>query len=94
MVQHNKITQENGAHLNAIVSYLPVVDDGDGVVLPADDHGANPAPGSLLRIELQDVVSVGVLTATCIVFYIITRIVLVTTQIMSSHQGITVCTCN
>ena len=25
--------------------------------------------------------------------YIITRIVLVTTQIMSSHQGITVCTC-
>ena len=52
--------------------------------LPADDHGANLGPGSVLCIELQDVVSVGV--ATCIVFYIITRIVLVTTQIMSSHQ--------
>ena len=58
------------------------------MVPPADDHGANLDPGSLLCIELQDVVSVGV--ATCIVFYIITRIVLITTQIMSSHQGITV----
>ena len=67
MVQNNKITQENGAHLNAVICYFPVVDDGDGVVVPADDHGANPGPGSLLRIELQDVVSPGV--ATCIVLY-------------------------
>ena len=86
MVPNNKITQENDSHLITIFSYLPVVDGGDGVIIPADHHGADSGPGSLLRIELQDVVSVGVLTATCIVFYIITRIVLVTTQIMSSHQ--------
>ena len=71
MVQNNKITQENGAHLNAIVSYLQVVDDGDGVPIPADDHGANLGPGSVLRIELQDVVSVG--SATCIVLYYYTN---------------------
>ena len=80
--------------LIAVICYFPVVDDGDGVRAPADNHGANLNPGSLLRIELQDVVSGGV-AATCIVlYYIITRIVLVTTQIMSSHQGVTVCTCN
>ena len=70
MVQNDKITQENDSHshLLAVISYLPVVDDGDGVVAPADDHGANLNPGSVLRIELQDVViGVRVLTATCIV---------------------------
>ena len=73
MVQHNKITQENGAHLNAIVSYLQVVDDGDGVVVPSDWHGAHPDPGSLLRIELQDVVQGAaqaiIVAATFIVLY-------------------------
>ena len=68
-MQNNKITQENGAHLNAIVSYLPVVDDGDGVPHPADNHGANLNPGSVLRIELQDVVQGAVIVATCIVLY-------------------------
>ena len=52
MVQNNKITQENGAHLNAVICYFPVVDDGDGVADLADDHWADPAPGSRLRIEL------------------------------------------
>ena len=67
-MQNNKITQENDSHLITIISYLPVVDDGDGVVLPADNHGANLNPGSLLRIELQDVVSVATIGfATCIV---------------------------
>ena len=85
-MQNNKITQENDSHLITIISYLQVVDDGDGVAPPADHHGANLDPGSLLCIELQDVVSVG--DATCIVLcYVITRIVLVTTQIMSSDQG-------
>ena len=42
--------------LIAVVSYFPVVDDGDGVLPPADHHGAHPGPGSLLRIKLQDVV--------------------------------------
>ena len=60
-MQNNKITQENDSHLITIFSYIPVVDDGDGVVAPADNHGADPAPGSLLLIELQDVVHV----ATC-----------------------------
>ena len=70
MVQNNKITQENDSHLITIISYLQVVDDGDGVVVPADHHGANLAPGSVLRIELQDVViGVGVVIATCIVLY-------------------------
>ena len=59
--------------LIAVICNLPVVDDGDGVLLPADDHGANPGPGSLLRIELQDVVSVGVSPATCIVLYYYTN---------------------
>ena len=72
-MQNNKITQENDSHLITIISYLPVVDDGDGVVLPADNHGANLNPGSLLRIELQDVVMGGVVrpasVATCIVLY-------------------------
>ena len=70
MVPNNKITEENGAHLNAIVSYLPVVDDGDGVLPPVDWHGANLDPGSVLRIELQDVVQAksGV-HATCIGLY-------------------------
>ena len=96
-MQNNKITQENDSHLITIISYLPVVDDGDGVPPPADNHGADSGPGSLLRIELQDVVICGVgSVATCIVFmcYIITRTVLVTTQIMTSHQGVTVCTCH
>ena len=84
-MQNNKITQENNSQLIAIISYLQVVDDGDGVVVPVENQGADLDPGSVLCIELQDVVSVGV--ATCIVFYIITRIVLVTTQIMSSDQG-------
>ena len=38
--------------------------------VPAEKHGADLAPGSVLRIELQDVViGVGRLTATCIVLY-------------------------
>ena len=70
MVQHNKITQENDSHLITIISYLQVVDDGDGVPPPADNHGADSGPGSLLCIELQDVViGVGVVIATCIVLY-------------------------
>ena len=73
MVQNNKITQENGAHLNAIVSYLQVVDDGDGVPPPADNHGADSGPGSLLRIELQDVVQGVASGATCIVLYYYTN---------------------
>ena len=70
-MQNNKITQENDSHLITIISYLPVVDDGDGVGVPADDHGANLGPGSVLCIELQDVVSAGV--ATCIVLYYYTN---------------------
>ena len=57
--------------LVAVICYLQVVDDGDGVVVPPDDHGANLGPGSVLRIELQDVVSVG--SATCIVLYYYTN---------------------
>ena len=74
MVQNNKITQENDSHLITIISYLPVVDDGDGVPPPADWHGANPAPGAVLRIELQYVV-IGVeeVIATCIVLYYYTN---------------------
>ena len=73
-MQNNKITQENDSHLITIISYLPVVDDGDGVVAPTDDHGANLNPGSVLRIELQDVViGVRVLTATCIMLYYYTN---------------------
>ena len=53
----------------AVICYLPVVDDGDGVAPPVDWHGANFGPSSLLRIELQDVVSVVVSQATCIVLY-------------------------
>ena len=68
-MQNNKITQENDSHLITIISYLPVVDDGDGVVAPTDDHGANLNPGSVLRIELQDVVQGAVIVATCIVLY-------------------------
>ena len=68
-MQNNKITQENDSHLIAVVSYLQVVDDGDGVVPPADHHGANLNPGSVLRIELQDVVQGAVIVATCIVLY-------------------------
>ena len=69
-MQNNKITQENDSHLITIISYLQVVDDGDGVGAPADHHGANLNPGSVLRIELQDVViGVGVVSATCIVLY-------------------------
>ena len=68
-MQNNKITQENDSHLITIISYLPVVDDGDGVVAPTDDHGANLNPGSLLRIELQDVVQGAAPAATCIVLY-------------------------
>ena len=64
-MQNNKITQENDSHLITIISYLQVVDDGDGVLAPLENHGADPAPGSVLRIELQDVVSVG--GATCII---------------------------
>ena len=86
MVQNNKITQENDSHLITIISYLPVVDDGDGVPPPADNHGANLNPGSLLRIEFQDVV-------TCIVLYYYTNCI-GNNVIMSSHQGITVCTCD
>ena len=66
-MQNNKITQENDSHLITIISYLPVVDDGDGVVAPTDDHGANLNPDSVLRIELKDLVSV----ATCITYVIL-----------------------
>ena len=76
-MQNNKITQENDSHLITIISYLPVVDDGDGVVAPTDDHGANLAPGSVLRIELQDVVHgaahAATCPATCIVLYYYTN---------------------
>ena len=51
-----EITQENDSRLIAVVCNLQVVDDGDGVVRPADPHGAHPPPGSVLNIELQDVV--------------------------------------
>ena len=68
-MQNNKITQENDSHLITIISYLPVVDDGDAVLLPADDHGPDLNPGSLLRIELQDVVQGVASGATCIVLY-------------------------
>ena len=65
------------SQLVAIVSYLQVVDDGDGVPVPADDHGANLAPGSVLRIELQDVVHgaahAATCPATCIVLYYYTN---------------------
>ena len=66
-MQNNKITQENDSHLITIICYLPVVDDGDGVTTPADWHGADSGPGSLLRIELQDVVQGVASGATCIV---------------------------
>ena len=70
MVQNNKITQENDSHLFAVISYLQVVDDGDGVPLPAVNHGAHIYPGSILSIELQDVVmGVGEDIAPCIVLY-------------------------
>ena len=55
--------------LIAVICNLPVVDDGDGVQPPVDHHGANPGPGSLLRIELQDVVS----APTCIMLYYYTN---------------------
>ena len=74
LVQNNKITQENDSHLITIISYLQVVDDGDGVGALADHHGPDLNPGSLLRIELQDVViGVRVLTATCIMLYYYTN---------------------
>ena len=81
--------------LVAVFCNFQVVDDGDGVIIPADDHGADSGPGSLLCIELQDVViGVGVVKATCIVLYYYTNCMgNVTTQIMSSHQGVTVRTC-
>ena len=75
MVQNIKITHENFSQSVAVVSYLQVVDDGDGVVPPTDQHGAYLAPGSVLRIELQDVVQ-GVArnsVATCIVLYYYTN---------------------
>ena len=80
MVQNNKITQENDSHLITIISYLQVVDNRDGVPLPADHHGADPGPGSLLRIELQDVVqsSVESSPATCIVLYYYTNCMVIT----------------
>ena len=68
-MQNSKITQENDSDLIAIISNCQVVDDGDGVLVPAVDHGADPAPGSLLRIELQDVVQSVAIPATCIVLY-------------------------
>ena len=91
MVQHNKITQENDSHLITIISYLQVVDDGDGVLPPADDHGANLAPGSVRGIELQDVVSVG--GATCIVLYYYTNCIGNNTNHEQS-PGVTACTCH
>ena len=62
-----KAHMKNNSQLIAVISYLQVVDDGDGVVPSIENHGANLAPGSVLRIELQDVVSVGLDAATCIV---------------------------
>ena len=94
MVQNDKITQENDSHLLAVIIYLPVVDDGDGVLLPADEHGANLDPGSVLRIELQDVVQ-GVVgsVATCIVLYYHTNCIGNNADHKQS-PGIHVCTCN
>ena len=82
-MQNNKITQENDSQSVAVVSYLQVVDDGDGVLPPTEQHGADLAPGSIRRIEFQDVVSVGVV-ATCIVLYYYTNCISNKTQIMSS----------
>ena len=73
MVQNNKITQEKDSHLITIISYLQVVDDGDSVHLPVENHGADLAPGSILRIELQDVVQGVASGATCIVLYYYTN---------------------
>ena len=61
--------QGNNSQSIAVISYLQVVDDGDGVVPPTDQHGAYLAPGSVLRIELQDVVQGVASGATCIVLY-------------------------
>ena len=59
---------KNNSQLIAVISYLQVVDDGDGVAIPAD--GADHAPGSVLHIELQDVVQGAAIgAATCIVLY-------------------------
>ena len=61
--------------LLAVVSYLQVVDDGDGVGAPTDNYGSDGCPGSVLRIELQDVVVSGVVrmarVATCNALYVI-----------------------
>ena len=73
MVQNNKITQENDSQSSAVVSYLQVVDDGDGVGPPTHHHGAHLDPGSLRRIELQDVVQGDASVATCIVLYYYTN---------------------
>ena len=51
----HRILQENDSQSVAVISYFQVVDDGDGVGVPVDWHRAHPAPGSVLRIELQDV---------------------------------------
>ena len=55
IVQNNKNTQKMIGSV-AVICYLQVVDDGDSVAPPAGNHGAHLAPGSVLRIELQDVV--------------------------------------
>ena len=107
-MQNNKITQENDSHLITIISYLQVVDDGDGVAPPIENHGAHPAPGSVLRIELQDVVVVVVIAvvavaivvavsgAPCIVLYYYTNCIGDNNNAdheQSPVQGVTVCTC-
>ena len=63
-MQNNKITQDNDSHLITIICYFQVVDDGDGVGAPTENHGADLAPGSILRIELQDVVQGAASAAT------------------------------
>ena len=61
-----KAHMKNNSQLIAVISYLQVVDDGDGVPVPVD--GADHAPGSVLHIELQDVIQVVV---QCVTAYIV-----------------------
>ena len=73
-MQNNKITQENDSQSVAVVSYLQVVDDGDGVLPPTEQHGADLAPGFILCIELQDVILfAGPVGATCIALHYYTN---------------------
>ena len=75
LVQNNKITQENKLQSVAIISYLQVVDDGDGVMTLTGHHGADLLPGFIIRIEFQDVVYGDGVTSdgTCILLYYFTN---------------------